>query len=119
MDRQAHAAYARAVGVAEPDLLQRPLACFAAVYLLWPVVPQLFGDPELNLDLPHLLHGEQEFTFARPVEFGEQITPRGEVERLERRRGMTFISLATTGTDAGGKAVVQGRSLFVIREVAG
>ncbi|MGH7640761.1 MAG: FAS1-like dehydratase domain-containing protein [Candidatus Dormibacteria bacterium] len=117
VDRERHLAYALSVGV-EPDLarrLPRPLGCFAAVYLLWPVVPLLFSDTELALDLQHLLHGEQEFSFGRPVRFGERIRPRGEIRRLEARSGMVFLDFLTQGRDPEGAVVATSRTLFVIR----
>ncbi|MGH7609887.1 MAG: FAS1-like dehydratase domain-containing protein [Candidatus Dormibacteria bacterium] len=118
VDRDRHAAYARAVGIGDPAGLDHPLACFAAVYLLWPLVALLFSDPRLDLDLARLLHAEQEFWFERAIQFGESIQPRGRVERLETRRGMTFIGFACSGRDAGGQLVAHSRSLFLIREAA-
>jgi len=118
LDRQRHARYALAVGGAE-DLghrFTRPLACFAAVYLLWPLVPQLFSDPEVDLDVEHLLHGEQEFSFERPLAFEETITPEGVISRAERRRGMIFLEFLCSGRDGAAEVAARSRSLFVIRE---
>lgn len=118
LDRRRHDDYARAVGADAGDghRRARPLACFAAVYLLWPLVPQLFADPEVGLDLEHLLHGEQEFSFERPLVFDEQITPLGEVTRTDRRRGMVFLDFDCEGRDGGGAVAVRSRSRFVVRE---
>jgi hypothetical protein len=118
LDRRRHAHYALAVGAAQSlgDHFARPLACFAAVYLLWPVVPQLFSDPEVGLDVEHLLHGEQEFVFERPLGFEETLTPEGVVSRAERRRGMIFLELRCSGRDEAGVVAARSRSLFVVRE---
>jgi hypothetical protein len=118
LDRQRHARYALAVGAAKDlgDRFSRPLACFAAVYLLWPVVPQLFSDPEVGLDVQHLLHGEQEFSFERPLAFGEAISPEGVISRAERRRGMIFLEFRCSGRDVAGEVAARSRSLFVVRE---
>jgi len=116
LDRERHRAYAAAVtGQTPPWELARPLACFAAVYLLWPIVPQLFSDEQVGLDLPRLLHGEQEFWFDRPLQFGETLTPEGSVTRAEERRGMVFLELLCHGRDPGGDAVAHSRSLFLVR----
>jgi hypothetical protein len=114
VDRARHHAYAAAVGVHAPEELDHPLACYASVYLLWPLVPQLFADPELNLDLTRLLHGEQEFWFQRPVEFEEVLRPEGVIERFEQRRGMLFLEFHCRGLGVGTETVAQSRSLFVI-----
>ncbi|MFZ0994916.1 MAG: MaoC family dehydratase N-terminal domain-containing protein [Candidatus Dormiibacterota bacterium] len=118
VDRQRHARYALAVGAGNGrgDDFARPLACFAAVYLLWPVVPQLFSDPEVGLDVEHLLHAEQEFSFERPIAFEESIIPEGLISKAERRRGMVFLEFQCSGRDGSGEVVARSRSLFVVRE---
>ena len=116
LDRPRHAAYAEAVGAstASGDDFIRPLACFAAVYLLWPIVPQLFEDREVSLDLEHLLHGEQEFSFERPLAFDEMITPEGVIAQVDRRRGMVFMDFRCQGRDQASQVVARSRSLFVV-----
>lgn len=116
LDRHRHAAYAHAVGAGNGLEFSRPLACFAAVYLLWPVVPQLFQDREVGLDVAHLLHGEQEFSFGRPLAFDEAITPVGVISRVDRRRGMVFLEFRCEGRDQAGQVVANSRSLFVVKE---
>ncbi len=121
VDRPRHQLYAAAVG-ADPGppgtLRERPLACFAAVYLLRPLVELLFGDRELGLDLAHLLHGEQEFCFRRALAFGDRLRPEGEIAAAERRRGLLFLDFRCRGRERGGEAAVEARSLFVVREQA-
>lgn len=116
VDRQRHHAYLAAVtGRGEaPDPIH-PLACFASVYLLWPIVPLLFSDPEVGLDLPRLLHGEQEFWFVRPIAFEERLLPSGRITRAEERRGMVFLELRCAGQAVDGSEVAHSRSLFLVR----
>jgi hypothetical protein len=115
LDEQRHLAYAAAVTGSELATPLHPLACFAAVYLLGPIVPQLFSDQEVGLDLAHLLHGEQEFWFERPLGFGEAVTPLGVITRAEERRGMVFLELRCDGRDRAGSEVAHSRSLFLVR----
>lgn len=116
LDEQRHQAYAAAVtGTEMAATPLRPLACFAAVYLLGPIVPQLFSDQEVGLDLAHLLHGEQEFWFERRLDFGEAVTPLGVITRAEERRGMVFLELRCDGRDREGSEVAHSRSLFLVR----
>jgi hypothetical protein len=118
VDRDRHRAYAEAVGaMPRPGGdFSRPLACFAAVYLLWPVVPQLFEDHEVGLDVEHLLHGEQEFSFERPISFGDMIRPEGVIAQVEKRRSMFFLQFLCEGRDQEGQLVARARSLFVVKE---
>lgn len=116
LDHQRHTAYLLAVAGEEQSFEpERPLACFASVYLLWPIVPMVFADPEVGLDLPRLLHGEQEFWFDRPMTFGERIRPTGTISRAEEGRGMVFLELTCHGEDGAGVAVAHSRSLFLVR----
>ncbi len=116
VDRPRHRAYLAAVtGREESPDPEHPLACFASVYLLWPIVPLLFSDPAVGLDLPRLLHGEQEFWFTRPLSFGEQLRPSGRITRAEERRGMVFLELLCAGEAADGSEVAHSRSLFLVR----
>jgi len=116
LDQERHGRYLTAVtGSARPETPVRPLACFAAVYLLGPIVPQLFSDQEVGLDLAHLLHGEQEFWFERPLGFGDAVTPVGLITRAEERRGMVFLELRCDGRDQAGAEVAHSRSLFLVR----
>ena len=115
VDRERHRAYLNAVWQGADWEPSRPLATFASVYLLWPIVPLLFSDPEVDLDLPRLLHGEQDFWFDRPIRFGEQLTPSGEITRAEERRGMVFLELTCRGQDEDGRDVAHSRSLFLVR----
>ncbi|MHB8313913.1 MAG: FAS1-like dehydratase domain-containing protein [Candidatus Dormibacteria bacterium] len=116
LDRERHLAYAAAVtGQDPPPEVVRPLACFAAVYLLWPIVPQLFADQLVGLDLPPLLPVDQEFCFERPMHYGEELTPEGSVTRADERRGMVFLELLCHGRDGRGEAVAHSRSLFLVR----
>ncbi|HVD02928.1 MAG TPA: MaoC family dehydratase N-terminal domain-containing protein [Candidatus Dormibacteraeota bacterium] len=116
LDRQRHLAYLLAVtGEQQRFDAERPLACFAAVYLLWPIVPLLFSDPNVGLDLTRLLHGEQEFWFDRPMEFGERVKPTGIISRAEERRGMVFLELTCHGEDGAGHTIAHSRSLFLVR----
>ncbi len=115
VDRERHRAYLRAVWGGSDWEPSGPLATFASVYLLWPIVPLLFSDPDVGLDLPRLLHGEQDFWFDRPIRFSERLTPRGEITRAEERRGMVFLELTCTGRGEDGHDAAHSRSLFLVR----
>ena len=97
--------------VAEPDAVP---PTFAAVYLLFPTLGQLFGDAELGVNLAGLIHGEQEFTFHRPVAAGDVIDAQARIASVEDKRGMTFLGVELTGS-RDGAPVCTGTALLIIR----
>ncbi len=114
-------AFARAVdaptALPAPDLGRLPT--LAAVYLLQPVVAQLFADREVGLDLPRLVHGEQAFTIGRAPRYGETLHPEGTIDSIETRRSLDVLRFELTARDDAGAVVTRGSSLFVIRRDAG
>lgn len=97
--------------VAEPDAIP---PTFAAVYLLFPTLGQLFGDAELGVNLAGLIHGEQEFTFHRPVRAGDVVDATARIASVEDKRGMTFVGVELTGT-RDREEVCTGKALLIIR----
>lgn len=109
--------YAAAVGDANPaDEAGVAPPSFAAVYCLRPPVEQLFADREVALDLAHLVHGEQRYTFLRPVRVGEVLRARGRLAELSSKRNLDYVTFETEALDAQGDPVCRGTSLFIIRQ---
>ena len=106
------AAFATAIG-ADPAAGVPPT--FAAVYSLGVTAPQLFDDPEADVDFSRLLHAEQEFAWSRHPTAGETVASRGRVVSDVRRRGIRLISFETETTDQAGHPLCTSKALFVIR----
>jgi hypothetical protein len=106
------AAFARAIGADPADGVP---PTFAAVYALEATGPQLFSDPEAEVDFARLLHADQEFEWERHPEPGETLTSQGRVASDIRRRGMRFLTLEITTMAEDGSALCRSRTLFVIR----
>jgi acyl dehydratase len=65
-----------------------------------------------------LLHGEEEYTYSRPLVAGDRLTIQTRVAEVRSRPGaggMTFLTLETTGTDASGTHVYTGKTLAILR----
>jgi hypothetical protein len=66
-----------------------------------------------------LLHGEQTYTYSRPLHIGEQITCSVQIVDVRQRSGrsgdMTFMIMVTTGKDSQQKIVFTARSTSIIR----
>jgi acyl dehydratase len=107
-------AYMRATGDEreEPELVAPPT--YAMVYAFdayW----RLWTDPEVALDTAHLVHGEQRFTFHRPVGPGDRIRTRGRIADISSRGSLEFVDFQLSSTDAQGRPVSEAGALFVIR----
>ncbi len=107
-------AYMRATGDLrqEPELVAPPT--YAVVYGL-DVYRQLWQDPELALDVAHLVHGEQSFTFNRPVRPGDRIRTTGRISGISARGDMELVTFDVGARDAQDQHVGLGRALFIIR----
>jgi hypothetical protein len=107
-------AYMAAVGdLAEgKDLVAPPT--YAMVYgfdAYW----QLFNDQEVAIDVGHLVHGEQRFTFCRPVRPGDRLRTVGRLSNVTARGEMELVTFDLTSTDADNQPVCEGMALFIIR----
>jgi N-terminal half of MaoC dehydratase len=104
-------AFARAIG-ADPEAGVPPT--YAAVYALLATAVQLYGDPAAAVDFAHLLHSEQEFTWTRHPEVGEEVVAEGRVEEDVERRNLRFLTYATD-VRSGGEPLCSSRMVNVIR----
>jgi MaoC dehydratase-like protein len=104
-------AFARAIG-ADPDAGVPPT--YAAVYALFATAVQLYGDPAAAVDFTHLLHSEQEFSWTRHPEVGEEVVAQGRVEEDVERRNLRFLTYATE-VSSGGEPLCSSRMVNVIR----
>ena len=73
------------------------------------------SDPELGVDLAHVLHGEQEYAWTRPAAVGEVMTAESTIESIRGKGGMQFLTLRTELRDETGSLVVSGRSTLIVR----
>jgi uncharacterized protein YprB with RNaseH-like and TPR domain len=77
--------------------------------------------PDVSIDPTkmQLLHGEQAYTYSRPLQIGEQVTCSVQVVDVRQRSGrsgeMTFMVMETTGKDSQQQTVFTARSTTIIR----
>jgi acyl dehydratase len=73
---------------------------FAAV-ISSPAWHQLFTDPELELSVERIVHGDQRFTFVRPLRPGDIVIATASIDRVRLRGGSELISATVdiTGRD--------------------
>jgi acyl dehydratase len=117
--------FVQAIGETNPIYLDEG-AARAAGYDRIPAPPSFAvalraNDPRegVPIDWKKLLHGEQEFTFQRPLLAGDRLTIIGRIAEVYVKEGksgpMDFMVLETIATDGGGATVFVARSLTVIK----
>jgi acyl dehydratase len=75
----------------------------------------LAADPELGLDCARMVHGEQTFTYRRPLVAGERVKVTTSIADLTTRRGADFLTLRYEVTTADGEPVLTSTALLVFR----
>jgi hypothetical protein len=105
-------AYISAVGDRQEEALAPPT--YAIVYG-YPPVQMFLNDPEVGVDVAHLVHGEQSFRFHRSVRAGDVLYAQGRFASLQRRADIEMITFDLSARDGAGALVTEASALFVIR----
>jgi acyl dehydratase len=98
--------------VAEPGAIP---PTYAAVYLMFPALGQIFGDTEVGLNLAGLIHGEQGFEFHQPVRAGDVVDGEATISSVETKRGMVFVGVDMKAMRQDGVPVCTGHALLISR----
>ena len=118
--------YARAVGEENPVHLDPEAAraagfsnvvappMFCVVYSAGAMGPAIL-DPELEINLMMMVHGQQQFEWFEPVVAGDTITTTATLEDLYEKNGMEFYVFETESTNQEGKPVVKGTWTNIVR----
>jgi hydroxyacyl-ACP dehydratase HTD2-like protein with hotdog domain len=113
VERGAIRKFAEAIGDTTP-------ACVAGE-IAPPTFPTTFrgGLARLDLDLKRILHGGEEYEFARPIRAGDLLTVTRRVADAYEKEGslgvMTFYLIEAEGRDAAGELVYRSRSTIIYR----
>ena len=94
------------------DVVAPPM--FAVVYSAGSVAQGVL-DPELGIDLGHMLHGSQEFVWGEPVCSGDTITTTTTVRELYERGGMEFYVFESVSKNQDGQETVRGTWTNIVR----
>jgi hypothetical protein len=65
----------------------------------------LMADPEVGIELHHVVHGQQKFVHERPVVVGDRLTATLTVRGLRQLGGADIITTSSAITDADGELV--------------
>jgi acyl dehydratase len=76
---------------------------------------QLLADPEAAIDFTRVVHGDQRFTFTRPIVAGDELTATLTVTSVKSLGGHSLVTAESSIADATGAHVVTATSTLVVR----
>ncbi|CAM5327173.1 MULTISPECIES: MaoC family dehydratase N-terminal domain-containing protein [Streptomyces] len=101
---------ARALGHA--DVIAPPTFVFSITYRAAGVVVQ---DPQLGLDYSRVVHGDQKFSYVRPVRAGDRLTVTSTIESIKSLAGNDVLDIRGDVHDEAGELVVTAVTKLVAR----
>ncbi len=79
------------------------------------LLAEVLFDPDLNLNLKKLVHGEQEFKYYKPVRVGDTITSKGKIAKIFQKGPHDFVVFHTDSENQLQEKVSESIWTFVIR----
>ena len=76
---------------------------------------QLLEAPDGGIDFSRVVHGEQRFSYSRPIVAGDELTARLTVSSVKSLGGNSMVTADSVITDASGAHVVTAISTLVVR----
>ena len=80
---------------------------------------QLLSDEEAAVDFSRVVHGDQRFTYSRPIVAGDELTGLMTVTSVKQLGGNSMVTSSTEVSDATGAHVVTAISTLVVRAAEG
>lgn len=87
---------------------------FVTVFAIQPFA-EACSDPEIEVDVLRLVHGEQEFEIHEVVRAGDVLETIGEITSVRDRGPLDFLEVTTTTTNQRGRLVVKGVWTAIVR----
>lgn len=81
--------------------------------------PAILGDPELDLDFGHVVHGGQEYEYRRPLRVGETLAVEAHVASIRHKGGSGFLTVEMLFRDGAGDLVATAISHMIERGGSG
>ncbi len=95
-----------------PDVIAPPTF---AIVITMASSGHAIADEELGLDYSMVVHGEQQFSHARPLHAGDVVVAQTTITEITPRRTMTMLTTRTDITTTGGEHVCTALSTLVER----
>ncbi|MEU0979588.1 MaoC family dehydratase N-terminal domain-containing protein [Streptomyces griseus] len=101
---------ARALGHA--DVIAPPTFVFSITYR---AAGEVVRDPRLGLDYSRVVHGDQKFSYVRPVRAGDRLTVTSTIEAVKSLAGNDIVDIRGDVHDETGELVVTALTKLVAR----
>ena len=95
-----------------PDVIAPPTF---AIVISMASTARVSSDPGLGLDYSMVVHGEQSFSYARPLHAGDVVVATSTVESIRAVGGMTMMVTSTDISTVDGEHVCTAKSTIVER----
>jgi acyl dehydratase len=105
-----HPVAARAAGHA--DVVAPPTF---AVVVQEATLAQLLAEPGAGIDFTRVVHGDQRFTYTRPIVAGDELTATLTVASVKSLGAHSMVTAESNVVDADGAHVVTATSTLVVR----
>ncbi|MFH9135447.1 MaoC family dehydratase N-terminal domain-containing protein [Streptomyces sp. NPDC017524] len=92
---------ARALG--HTDVIAPPTFVFSITYR---AAGEVVRDPQLGLDYSRVVHGDQKFSYVRPVRAGDRLTVTSTIEAVKSLAGNDIVDVRGDVHDEAGELVV-------------
>lgn len=110
VSRERIAEFAAATGNEYAD---GPAPATFPIVVAFRAMTDLMNDPTVGIELHHVVHGEQRFSYQRPVVAGDTLTATLTVESLRQIGGADIIGTRSEITDEAGDLVVTAYATLV------
>lgn len=86
-----------------------------AVVVQEAALSQLLAEPGTGIDFTRVVHGDQRFSFTRPIVAGDELTATLTVAAVKSLGAHSMVTAETSIVDADGAHVVTATSTLVVR----
>jgi acyl dehydratase len=86
-----------------------------AVVIQESTLAQLLAEPDAGIDFTRVVHGDQRFTYTRPIVAGDELTATLRVASVKSLGGHSMVTAESSIVDSTGAHVVTAISTLVVR----
>ncbi|MFC5789474.1 MaoC family dehydratase [Agromyces tardus] len=86
-----------------------------AVVVQESTLAQLLAEPDAGIDFTRVVHGDQRFTFSRPIVAGDELVATLTVSSVKTLGAHSMVTAESAIADATGEHVVTAISTLVVR----
>ncbi|TFD66382.1 FAS1-like dehydratase domain-containing protein [Cryobacterium ruanii] len=86
-----------------------------AVVVQEATLAQLLAEPDGGIDFTRVVHGDQRFSYTRPIVAGDELTATLAVTSIKTLGAHAMVTAESTIVDAAGAHVVTATSTLVVR----